>query len=115
MEGWGDDITQYYVVEDMLKCDPGQLMQLFTSVTGDLELLQSGIGSNYGGGGVVMPGNPKGVVEHFVVGLGEWFENNGETLCETVGQVLGDRGGDVAALREGVEEGWEGIARRSED
>ena len=34
VEGWGDEIAQYYVVEDMLKLDPGQLMHLFESVTG---------------------------------------------------------------------------------
>jgi len=35
-------------------------------------------------------------------------------MVETVGFVVGERGGDVGALREGVEEGWEGIARRDE-
>jgi len=113
VEGWGDEISQYYVVEDMLKVNPGQLMQLFVSVTGDLELLDSGNGNHWGN--VVVPGSAKGVVEHFVAGLGDWFENNGETLCETVGVVVGDRGGDVGALREGIEEGWEGIARREND
>ncbi|KAL6720240.1 hypothetical protein ACLMJK_002161 [Lecanora helva] len=108
VEGWGDDISQYYVVEDMLKVNPGQLVRLYESVTGNLELLES---TNT----VIMPGNPKGVVEHFVAGLGDWFENNGETLCETVGIVILDRGGDVEALREGIEEGWEGIARREDD
>ena len=110
-EGWGDDISQYYVVEDMLKIHPGHLMQLFVSVTGDLELLDN----EHDFDGVVVPGSPKGVVEHFVAGFGEWFENNGETLAETVQVVISDRGGDVAALREGIEEGWEGIARREDD
>ena len=113
IEGWGDEISQYYVVEDMLKVNPQQLMRLYESVTGDLQLLESGNGNNWAG--LVMPRSAKGVVEHFVAGLGDWFENNGETLCETVGVVIGDRGGDIGALREGVEEGSEGIARREDE
>lgn len=107
VQGWGDEISQYYVVEDMLKCHPGQLMWLFQAVMGDVE----GFGGG-GGGGFV--GGAKGVVEHFVAGLGDWFENNGETMVETVGFVVGERGGDVGALKEGVEDGWEGIARRED-
>lgn len=109
MEGWGDEIAQYYIVEDMLKLDPGQLMYLFAGVTGQIGADSSGFG--VGHDGLV---GAKGLVEHFIAGLGEWFENNGETLKETVGLVVGDRGGDMVALREGVEEGWEGIARIDE-
>lgn len=110
VEGWGDEISQYYVVEDMSKCDPGQLLWLFETVlgTGD-ESFEGG----WGGCNAGFMGS-KGMVEQFVMGLGEWFENNGETLVETVGAVVGDRGGDVGALREGVEGGWEGIAKREE-
>lgn len=96
-EGWGDEVAHYYVVEDMLKVHPGQLMRLFESVTGKREVREEGDVSV-----VVVLGSAKGVVEHFLAGLGDWFENNGETLCETVGVVVGDRGGDVGALREGV-------------
>ena len=110
VEGWGDEISQYYVIEDMLKINPGQLMQLFVSVTGDLELLRS-VGG-YEVGGDVVHGTSKGMVERFVTGLGDWFENNGETLCETAAAVIGDRGRDLSELREGIEEGWEGIARK---
>ena len=46
----------------------------------------------------------KGQVESFVRGLGEWFENNGETMGETVEWVVKERGGDIEELREGIEE-----------
>ena len=51
----------------------------------------------------------KGMVEAFVRGLGEWFENNGETFAQTVEWVVAERGEDVAELREGVRGGWEGV------
>ena len=112
VEGWGDEISQYYVVEDMLKVNPGQLMHLLASVTGDSEVL--GGGNAHTLSDVTMCANPKGVVEHFVAGLGDWFENNGETLSETVGFVVGDRGGDVSLLRERIDDGYDGIARVEE-
>ena len=108
VEGWGDEIAQYYVVEDMLKLHPGQLIHLFESVVGQISPDHGLLGSWDSMGG------SKGVVEHFVAGLGDWFENNGETLVETVGLVVTDRGGDMGALRKGVEDGWEGVARRED-
>ena len=108
VEGWGDEITQYYVVEDMLKLHPGHLMHLFESVVGQISPSDALLGTWDPVAG------SKGTVEQFVAGLGDWFENNGETLVETVGVVVADRGGDMGALREGVEDGWEGIARREE-
>ncbi|KAL8729227.1 MAG: hypothetical protein Q9166_004848 [cf. Caloplaca sp. 2 TL-2023] len=83
-EGWGDDVSHYYVVEDMLKLHPGQLMQLYDFVVngnGKLGMVD----------GMAMESN-KAAVEAFVAGLGEWFENNGETLGETVRFVVGERG-----------------------
>ena len=100
MEGWGDEIAHYYVVEDMLKLNPGQLMHLFDSVTG------------FNGDCTVC--GSKSMVESYVAGLGDWLENNGETLAETIGFVVGERGGDVTELKEFVEAGWAGIARREE-
>ena len=86
-EGWGDEIPHYYVVEDMLKLDPGQIVWLRENAP------------------------LKGMVEGFVRGLGEWFENNGETFGETVEWVVGERGEDVEELREGIVEGVEGVVR----
>ena len=97
----------------MLKVNPGQLMHLFGNVTGDSEVL--GCGNGHILRDVAVCGNPKGVVEHFIAGLGDWFENNGETLCETVRFVVGDRGGDVSLMRERIDDGYDGITRREED
>ena len=51
----------------------------------------------------------KGMVENYVKGLGEWFENNGETFGQTLDWVIKERGEDVNELRESVWEGEEGI------
>lgn len=105
VEGWGDEIAQYYVVEDMLKLDPGQLMHLFESLTGQA-------GSDAESTAFYGFGSRKATVEHFVAALGDWFENNGETLVETICFVVGERGGDGRELGELVEGGLEGICRR---
>ena len=105
LEGWGDEITHYYVLEDMLKLDPGQLLYLYTAV---MEATQGGF----------HPGqSAKGLVEAYVAGLegmGSWFENNGETLGETVSFVVGERGGDGGEVRQVVEEGAAGIVVEGE-
>ncbi|KAJ9642824.1 hypothetical protein H2199_004345 [Coniosporium tulheliwenetii] len=67
-EGWGDDISQYYVVEDMMKLDPEQILWLKENAP------------------------LKGQVEQYVKGLGDWFENNGDTWGQTLVEVLGERG-----------------------
>ncbi|KAL8739372.1 MAG: hypothetical protein Q9190_007829, partial [Brigantiaea leucoxantha] len=78
-EGWGDDISHYYVIEDMLKLDPGQILRLYHGALLDSD--RSGSSHRIR-------------VESLVSELGEWFENNGETMKETVAVVLGDRGED---------------------
>ena len=75
-EGWGDDIPHYYVVEDMLKLDPGQILWLKENAP------------------------LKGMVESYVKNFGEWFENNGETFGQTVEWVLNGRGEDAAEFRD---------------
>jgi hypothetical protein len=85
-EGWGDDIGHYYVVEDMLKLDPEQIIWLKENAP------------------------LKGMVESYVKGLGEWFENNGETWGQTLEWVLRERGADVGELIAGIAEGDLGVA-----
>ncbi|KAI9730534.1 MAG: hypothetical protein M1834_005775 [Cirrosporium novae-zelandiae] len=85
-EGWGDEIPHHYVVEDMLKLDPGQILWLR-----DNALL-------------------KQEVEAFVRNLGDWFENNGETFGQTLEWVLDERGEDIEDLKNAVKDGDLGIA-----
>ena len=108
-EGWGDEIAHYYVVEDMLKLDPGQLMWLFDEITGGVDANEVGT-AYFGNGGFAAGG--KATAEKFVADLGvEWFENNGETFVETAALVVGDRGEESGLLSEKVEGEVEGIVR----
>jgi hypothetical protein len=84
-EGWGDDIPHYYVVEDMLKLDPGQILWLKENAP------------------------LKGMVEGYVKSLGEWFENNGETFGQTLEWVLGERGEEFEDIKDAVNERELGI------
>ncbi|KAF1985965.1 hypothetical protein K402DRAFT_378227 [Aulographum hederae CBS 113979] len=86
VEGWGDDIPHYYIVEDMLKLDPAQILWLKENAQG------------------------KVMVQDFVRGLGEWFNNNGETWGQTLEWVLNERGEDVGELLADLAEGVVGIA-----
>lgn len=91
-EGWGDDINHYYVVEDMMKLNPEQILHLR-----DLCPL-------------------KAQVESYVKAVaGEWFGNNGETFSETLAFVVKQRGGDVEELKCAVEEGEVGVVVFEED
>ncbi|QIW98541.1 hypothetical protein AMS68_004059 [Peltaster fructicola] len=78
LDGWGDDIMHYYVVEDMMKLDPEQIL-----------LLREQCFS-------------KAQVESFITGLGEWFGNNGEVFSETLALVVKQRGGDPEELKDAV-------------
>lgn len=89
--GWGDEVTHYYLVEDVLKLHPGQILQLFRGAVGEEEPVLRGF---KGGGEQQRYGN--GVVETFLAGMGEWFYNNGETMAETIACVLEDRGEEDA-------------------
>jgi hypothetical protein len=73
-EGWGDSISHYYAVEDMLKLDPGQILWLKEKKM------------------------PRGQVLEWVQGLGEWFSNYGDTWGETAKYVLDQRDEDMAEL-----------------
>lgn len=84
-EGWGDDVGHYYVVEDMMKLDPGQILLLKEQFP------------------------MKSQVEAYVTTLGEWFGNNGETFSETTGFVVRQRGGDMEELKAAVEDREVGV------
>ncbi|KAI9669224.1 MAG: hypothetical protein M1817_004719 [Caeruleum heppii] len=86
-EGWGDEIPHYYVMEDMMKLDPGQVLWLRDNAP------------------------LKGHVEMFVRGLGDWFDNNGETFGQTLGWVMKERGESVEELKERIDSGEVGVSR----
>lgn len=79
-EGWGDDIPHYYVLEDMLKLDPGEIMWLRDNAP------------------------LKGMVQTYVRNHGEWFENNGETFGQTLKYVLDQRGEDLEDVKDAIME-----------
>ncbi|KAL8944948.1 MAG: hypothetical protein Q9216_000109 [Gyalolechia sp. 2 TL-2023] len=83
--GWGDSIHQYYVVEDMLKLHPGQIMKLYNFV--NRSKVSPAVLD-----GVPTTGSNKMDVKGYVDRLGEWFETNGQTLGETIILVLDERG-----------------------
>ena len=84
-EGWGDEIIHYYVVEDMLKLDPGQIMWLRENAPW------------------------KAQVEAYVKVLGEWFDNNGETFGPTLRIVMDERGDDYEEMQDAIVEEKVGI------
>ena len=86
-EGWGDEIPHYYVVEDMMKLDPSQVLWLRDNAP------------------------LKGQVERFVRGLGEWFENNGETLGETLEWKVEQAGVYLEDFQHELEDESYGVAR----
>ncbi|KAL4916094.1 Brix domain-containing protein [Aspergillus aurantiobrunneus] len=85
-EGWGDEIPHYYVVQDMMKLDPGQVLWLREHC-----LL-------------------KEQVEAFVLSLGDWFRDNGETFGDTLEWVVKERGNDMEEFRAAISERELGVA-----
>lgn len=84
-EGWGDEIPHYYIVQDMLKLDPAQVLWLRDHAP------------------------LKEHVEAYVHSLGEWFRNNGETFVDTLLWVMKERGEDPEELKIAIEECEMGI------
>lgn len=85
-EGWGDEIPHYYVVQDMMKLDPGQVLWLRDHCP------------------------LKEQVEVFVLSLGDWFRNNGETFGDTLEWVLQQRGDEMEEFRAAISERDLGVA-----
>lgn len=71
LRGWGDPVTHYYIIEDLLKLDPKAVMWLHDHPQ-------------------------KWQVEEYLHSLGEWFGNNGDTFSETLACVLEGQEGGVA-------------------
>ena len=111
--GWGDEISHYYVVEDMLKLSPGHIMWLYdyftdassttpTTVSQGLSIDWRCRNEAYGD-----RSGTKDKIQGFI--SGDWFKNNGETFVETMGFVVEKRGGEMGLLKESVEEGEKGV------
>ncbi|MCJ1323420.1 hypothetical protein MMC10_000080 [Thelotrema lepadinum] len=88
-QGWGDDILHYYVVEDMLKLEPAQLLWLRENAP------------------------LKEAVQAYIQGLGDWFENNGETFGQTFEWVIEQRGEDIEEIKEEIAGNVLGIIREA--
>ncbi|KAE8356635.1 Brix-domain-containing protein [Aspergillus coremiiformis] len=84
-EGWGDEIPHYYVVQDMMKLDPGQVLWLREHAP------------------------LKEQVEGFVLSLGDWFRDNGETFGDTLEWVMNERGDDMEEFRTAISDREIGI------
>ena len=127
LEGWGDDINHYYVVQDMLKLDPAQILWLKerAPLKRQIELYVRTLGESGDYADGHTDSYPPGIFEAgYVGGIGSicngdnvgggawdsWFENNGETWVETLEWVLNERGEDGAAFWAGLEDGKTGIA-----
>jgi hypothetical protein len=68
--GWGDPVTHYYILEDLLKLDPKSILWLYDHPR-------------------------KWQVEGYLDSLGDWFYNNGNTFSETLTYVLEGRDSDL--------------------
>ena len=87
MTGWGDEISQYYIVQSVMKLNPAQIMHLYEHTTRKQEV-------------------ERWIAEH--VGE-EWFWDNGQTWLDTWALVLSKRGNDPGAARVAVLDGKAGV------
>ena len=85
-EGWGDESDHYFVVEDMLKLNPEQILWLKENAPS------------------------KSQVEAYRKGLGDWFFNNGTTFGQTLDFVLNERGVELEGFWGALEDDKIGIA-----
>ncbi len=86
VEGWGDEVQHYYVVQDVLKLAPDQLLTLLQQRPRKAEL------------------------ERVLHDLGDWFGNNGETWQATLELVLQQRGHELDDFVHRVAAGELGVA-----
>lgn len=103
LEGWGDEISHYYLLEDMLKLNPQQILELYRRVEpteGDHSYRS-------------WPSSAQSM-ECLLTQWGcsaDWFENNGETFAGTAQTVVNDRGGEYDLFRDAIETEQHGIVK----
>ena len=88
MTGWGDEISQYYVVQSMMKLSPAQIIHMQERAVTKLD------------------------VETYVLDQcdgGEWFWDNGQTFLDTWSLLLYKRGEAPADVRSAILDGETGI------
>ncbi|KAK5095309.1 hypothetical protein LTS08_008209 [Lithohypha guttulata] len=91
MMGWGDEISQYYVVQSMMKLNPAQIMYLYEHTTRKQDI-------------------ERWLAEH----IGEeWFWDNGQTWLDTWNLVLYKRGLDPEWLQLEIQEGRAGVTNKA--
>jgi hypothetical protein len=97
-ESWGDEIQCYYIVQDMLKLNPQQIMYLRETAAcrADVEAYIAKLTSSPPSAWASMtPATGPVPVRS------DWFENNGETLGETIDAVLQERGIELVDIGDG--------------
>lgn len=88
MSGWGDEVSQYYIVESMMKLNPAQIMHLHEHT-------------------VTKPEIERWLLDH----IGEeWFWENGQTWLDTWMLVVHKRGENPDLIREAIIDGQAGVA-----
>lgn len=88
MTGWGDEISQYYVVQSMMKLSPAQIIHMHEHAVTKLD------------------------VEAYILNDcdgGEWFWDNGQTFLDTWSLVLYKRGEAPGDMRSAILNGEAGV------
>lgn len=120
LQGWGDQISHYYVLEDMLKLEPGRIVWLYDyimvyprSLWSSLPLREVNYSHQVCENTHTGSNELKDAIDAVVTA--EWFQNNGQTFVETMEFVIEERGerNDMRLLRQAVAEGEEGIVTGS--
>lgn len=88
MAGWGDEISQYYVVQSVMKLNPRHIIYLYERAVTKADAEQY-------------------IVEHCEGG--EWFWDNGQTWLDTWTLVLYKRGECLNVIRAAIRDGELGI------
>lgn len=87
MAGWGDEISQYYVVESMMKLNPMQVVHLYDHAINKNEV-ETWLSQHVGE---------------------EWFWDNGQTWLDTWRLVLYQRGENFEQIRAAINDGEMGV------
>ena len=103
MEGWGDEISHYYLLEDMLKLNPQQILELY-------QLAESVDTINVCDCQPSVAQSVESMLTQWDCSA-DWFENNGETFAGTVQTVVTDRGDEYSLFDEAIGLNQQGIVK----